>query len=163
MGGTSPNCVLCLNERQSPEKWSCPCGQGYWNAVEKQFVPGGRVRAKQVQSKEEYLEHLRSCERCRRKAKDDGLVYYKRGFFLPRDDIPLKVIEEYVLENVDSSSVVQRATESIYVSGLTATHLQGANVLFKGITMPGFYVFTEKKPPKVLFHCHISFLSSDHT
>jgi hypothetical protein len=58
---------------------------------------------------------------------------------------------------------VQKRTELIYVSSLTTSHGPGANVLFKGITTPGYYVFTEKKPPKVLFHCHISFVSPDHT
>jgi hypothetical protein len=106
---------MCLKEGQPSSDWTCPCGLGYWDDVKKQFITGGQVRERQVRSKSEYLDHLQSCERCKRKAERDGLISFSEGVFLPRDDIPLGFVEEYVTEHLGTSASVRAGIKRINV------------------------------------------------
>jgi hypothetical protein len=66
-------CLHCFVEGQPKKKWTCPCGEGYWDAVKQKFIKGSHVRTGTAGSREDYEAHLQKCSTCQKQAKEDDL------------------------------------------------------------------------------------------
>jgi hypothetical protein len=138
--GQGGGCGLCYVKGQPKEKWTCPCGRGYWDAVKQKFISGDLVGRGEAPTRADYEAHLRQCQKCNDKAKQDDLIlpildqgeWDTKGYgmgcrpfveqlpaqdlkehFLPDKDIKFAVIENNVTRYLGPDASVRRGLSHV--------------------------------------------------
>ncbi len=96
------SCGVLIDPSQPIERWTCPCGLGYWNQAKKEFITGDRVRTGEAPKREDYETHLRQCSECCAQAESDNLIPFYSGdrlgkqCLLSKEGIGVEVIKKHL-------------------------------------------------------------------
>jgi hypothetical protein len=113
------NCTLTRAGISQPRNtWGCPCGVGYWDEINKEFVTGDSVRSGESRSRDQYLAHLQECSKCRTQAQLDGLDPISvdpnlQGYWISEEGIDLGIFSESIKSYLGDNAFVLPGTNPV--------------------------------------------------